>query len=80
MMPYIIHTPNDFPGEMHEGHTFTIEPVVVEGSTRFKVLADGWTARGLDMGRSAQVEHTILITATGSEILTIPSPQLLKQQ
>merc|ERR1711991_35096 len=30
MMPYIIHTPNDFSGTMKAGHTFTIEPVLVE--------------------------------------------------
>ncbi len=73
MMPYIIHTRNDVADVMREGHTFTIEPVLVEGSTRFKILADGWTAVSLDKGRGSQIEHTILITSNGSEILTKPA-------
>jgi methionyl aminopeptidase len=44
MLPYIVHTPNNYPGEMREGHTFTIEPVVVEGKTSFSILKDNWTA------------------------------------
>ena len=77
MQPYIVHTPNLYPGTMKEGHTFTIEPVVVEGSTKFKILRDDWTAISKDSGRGAQKEHTILITADGHEILTFPDESLL---
>lgn len=70
MLPYIVHTPNDYPGLMRPGHTFTIEPVLVEGKTSFKIWPDKWTAVASDYGRGAQVEHTVLITANGHEILT----------
>lgn len=71
MMPYIIHTPNDFPGVMKVGHTFTIEPVVVEGSTKFRIQSDNWTAISNDKRRGAQIEHTVAITDHGAEVLTL---------
>ncbi|KAH3781816.1 methionine aminopeptidase 1D, mitochondrial-like [Dreissena polymorpha] len=55
---------------MRPGMTFTIEPVICEGSERYKVLADGWTLVTLDNSRSCQFEHTVLITDTGVNILT----------
>ncbi len=42
---------------MKEGHTFTIEPVVTEGSTLFKILADNWTARASDLGLVVHSAH-----------------------
>lgn len=51
---------------------FTIEPILSLGHTRFKILSDEWTAISADNSRSAQFEHTILITRDGCEILTIP--------
>ncbi len=71
MLPYIVHAPNLYPGHMEVGHTFTIEPVVVEGRTEFSLLADQWTTVSDDLGRGAQMEHTVLITANGAEILSI---------
>ena len=50
--------------------TFTIEPGVSEGSPEVKILEDGWTAVSPDNSRSAQFEHTVLVTETGVEILT----------
>jgi len=50
--------------------TFTIEPMVNEGTPDCKVLEDGWTAVTLDRRRSAQFEHTIAVTEDGFEILT----------
>ena len=47
------------------------EPVITEGSAEIRVLNDGWTAISLDDSRSAQFEHTILITTHGAEILTM---------
>lgn len=50
---------------------FTIEPILSLGSTAFKVLKDEWTAVTTDNSRTAQFEHTILITQNGCEVLTI---------
>ena len=41
-----------------------------EGDWRVRILADGWTAVTVDGARTAQMEHTVLITETGAEILT----------
>uniref|UniRef100_A0A6A7GAP7 Methionine aminopeptidase n=1 Tax=Hirondellea gigas TaxID=1518452 RepID=A0A6A7GAP7_9CRUS len=69
--PSIIHIRNAYhQGEMVPGMTFTIEPVLTEGSPTRRVLADGWTVVTCDGKRSAQHEETILITENGSEILT----------
>jgi methionine aminopeptidase len=51
--------------------TFTIEPIFVEGSNKVKMWKDDWTATTVDGGLAAQCEHTILITPTGHEILTV---------
>lgn len=55
---------------LKEGMVFTIEPMLNTGSHRARVEADGWTARTIDGGLSAQFEHTIAITAEGTIILT----------
>jgi methionyl aminopeptidase len=56
---------------MKPGMIFTIEPMINEGRPRVKVdEIDGWTARTIDQKLSAQFEHTILVTATGFEVLT----------
>ncbi|XP_071446369.1 methionine aminopeptidase 1D, mitochondrial [Hetaerina americana] len=68
--PDIYHTYNDYPGKMEAGMTFTVEPVVGQGSPEVVLLEDGWTALTVDNSRSAQFEHTILITESGVDILT----------
>ena len=55
------------------GMTFTIEPMITVGSWRARMWDDGWTAVTTDGGRTAQFEHTILITDDGPEILTTPT-------
>jgi len=50
--------------------TFTVEPVLAQGSHEIIILEDGWTAVTLDNGRAAQCEHTVLITDDGVEVLT----------
>lgn len=55
---------------LKEGMVFTIEPMLNTGSYRTKVDADGWTARTIDGGLSAQYEHTLAITPDGPIILT----------
>jgi methionyl aminopeptidase len=57
---------------MEEGMIFTIEPMLTEGSWAVKHWDDGWTAVTVDGKRSAQMEHTVLVTAEGAEILTLP--------
>jgi methionyl aminopeptidase len=69
--PHVFHTRNNEPGVMTPGMTFTIEPMLCEGSAREKFWKDGWTAVTSDGGLSAQQEHTLLITDNGVEILTV---------
>lgn len=57
---------------MVPGNVFTIEPILTLGAKPIEILEDGWTAVTLDNGRSAQFEHTVLITEEGCEILTVP--------
>lgn len=52
--------------------TFTIEPILTEGSPRMVEWKDNWTVVTADGGLAAQAEHTILITPNGAEILTLP--------
>ncbi|CAO2600198.1 Methionine aminopeptidase 1, partial [Lemmus lemmus] len=57
-------------GVMKSGHVFTIEPMICEGGWQDETWPDGWTAVTRDGKRSAQFEHTLLVTDTGCEILT----------
>jgi len=57
---------------MEEGMTFTIEPMLTLGTIAYDVWDDGWTAVTKDHKRTAQFEHTVLVTASGHEILTLP--------
>ena len=54
------------------GMTFTIEPMLNLGSHEWTMWPDGWTVVTKDLRRSAQFEHTVLVTSTGAEILTTP--------
>ncbi len=53
------------------GMTFTIEPMVNAGKRHVKLLKDGWTVVTKDRSLSAQWEHTVLVTETGVEVLTL---------
>jgi methionyl aminopeptidase len=55
---------------LREGMTFTIEPMINEGSRHTRLMPDGWTVVTKDRGLSAQWEHTVAVTADGVEILT----------
>ena len=57
-------------GTMKEGHVFTIEPMINAGDWRDHTWPDGWTAVTKDGSRSAQYEHTMVVTADGVELLT----------
>ena len=52
------------------GMTFTIEPMITLGTWRHVAWDDGWTAVTADGRRTAQFEHTLLVTADGAEVLT----------
>ena len=54
------------------GMTFTIEPMLNLGTVEWDMWSDSWTVVTKDRKRSAQFEHTLLITETGAEILTLP--------
>jgi methionyl aminopeptidase len=54
------------------GMTFTIEPMLTLGTADWDMWDDGWTVLTKDRLRTAQFEHTILVTDTGAEILTLP--------
>ena len=56
---------------MRAGMTFTIEPMINEGTPHCDVLEDRWTAITRDGGLSAQAEHTILVTEDGFQVLTL---------
>ncbi|MFL6182152.1 MAG: type I methionyl aminopeptidase [Actinomycetes bacterium] len=53
------------------GMTFTIEPMLTLGTIDYEVWDDGWTVVTADRRRTAQFEHTILVTDTAAEILTV---------
>ena len=55
---------------LREGMTFTIEPMINEGTPEIRLLRDGWTIVTADGKLSAQYEHTVAVTADGCEILT----------
>jgi methionyl aminopeptidase len=57
---------------MEAGMTFTVEPMLTLGTISYDVWPDGWTAVTRDRKRTAQFEHTILVTSSGHEILTLP--------
>ncbi|KAI8816675.1 peptidase M24, structural domain-containing protein [Fimicolochytrium jonesii] len=57
-------------GVMKPGHTFTIEPMISEGTWHDEQWPDSWTAVTKDGKRSAQFEETLLVTETGCELLT----------
>ncbi|HVL93214.1 MAG TPA: type I methionyl aminopeptidase [Acidimicrobiales bacterium] len=55
---------------MEPGMTFTIEPMITMGTTRPLLWPDRWTAVTADRRRTAQFEHTLVVTATGADVLT----------
>jgi methionyl aminopeptidase len=57
---------------IEEGMTFTIEPMITLGGIDHDQWDDGWTVTTRDRSWTAQFEHTLLVTATGAEILTLP--------
>ncbi|OLT54076.1 type I methionyl aminopeptidase [Cellulosimicrobium sp. CUA-896] len=54
------------------GMVFTIEPMLTLGTSEWRMWDDGWTVVTADTSRTAQFEHTLLVTDDGAEILTLP--------
>ncbi|CBL46402.1 Methionine aminopeptidase [gamma proteobacterium HdN1] len=70
--PQVLHFGRPDTGlELKEGMIFTIEPMINAGKRHTRVLPDGWTVVTKDHKLSAQWEHTLLVTPTGHEILTL---------
>ena len=80
--PQVVHYGRPRSGmRLEAGMTFTIEPMINAGKAAIKHLNDGWTVVTKDHSLSAQYEHTILVTETGYEVLTVsddcPAPPTL---
>ena len=74
--PQVLHYGKPGTGlELQAGMIFTIEPMINQGSRFNKLLKDGWTVVTKDRKPSAQWEHTILVTETGFEVLTLRSDE-----
>lgn len=70
--PQVLHYGKAGTGvELKAGMIFTIEPMINAGKAAIRELADGWTIVTKDHSLSAQWEHTILVTETGYEVLTL---------
>jgi methionyl aminopeptidase len=70
--PHVMHYGRQGEGlVLTQGMTFTIEPMINLGKKDIKILPDGWTVVTRDRALSAQWEHTLAVTDTGVEILTL---------
>lgn len=70
--PQVMHFGKPGTGvRLREGMTFTIEPMINQGTRRTETQDDGWTVVTGDRKLSAQFEHTVAVTATGVEVLTL---------
>jgi methionyl aminopeptidase len=56
---------------MEPGMTFTVEPMITAGAWRERMWDNGWTAVTADGKRTAQFEHTLVVTNEGAEVLTL---------
>lgn len=66
------------------GMIFTVEPMINAGRREIREMGDGWTIKTKDRSLSAQWEHTVLVTETGYEVLTVspgmpPPPSFIQQ-
>lgn len=76
--PQVLHYGKPGTGlELKPGMTFTIEPMVNAGKRNVSLMRDGWTVITKDRSLSAQWEHTILVTDTGHEVLTLRRDETL---
>lgn len=72
--PQVLHYGKPGTGMVLEpGMTFTVEPMINAGKAAIRELADGWTIVTKDHSLSAQWEHTVLVTESGYQVLTVSS-------
>ena len=71
VIPHFDSAP-DHADVIRPGMTFTVEPMLCLGTHEWEMWGDGWTVVTRDRRRSAQFEHTVLVTEHGPEILTLP--------
>lgn len=72
--PQVLHYGEPGTGlKLQPGMTFTVEPMVNAGRRHVRTLPDGWTVVTKDHSLSAQWEHTVLVTSTGVDVLTLGS-------
>ncbi|WP_286868588.1 type I methionyl aminopeptidase, partial [Herbaspirillum sp. UBA812] len=57
--------------KLEAGMIFTVEPMINAGRREIREMGDGWTIKTKDRSLSAQWEHTVLVTETGFEVLTV---------
>ncbi|KAI8369526.1 peptidase M24, structural domain-containing protein [Radiomyces spectabilis] len=69
-LPLVYHHLNHDEGVMQPSMSFTIEPILCEGSAIGIMWPDQWTISTVDGGRSAQFEHTMIVTDDGVDVLT----------
>ena len=70
--PQVLHYGKPDTGmELKPGMTMTVEPMINAGRRHVRLLPDGWTVVTKDHSLSAQWEHTVLVTETGFEVLTL---------
>ena len=70
--PQVYHYDNPAARMLLEpGMTFTIEPMITVGDWHHEMWDDGWTAVTVDRSRTAQFEHTLVVTGDGAEVLTL---------
>ena len=78
--PQVLHYGRAGTGEiLQTGQCFTIEPMLNAGKKSCKVLRDEWTVVTKDKKPSAQWEHTLLVTETGCEILTLRPEETIER-
>lgn len=74
--PQVLHYGSPGTGPvLKEGMTFTIEPMINAGKKDTRLLPDGWTVVTRDKSLSAQWEHTIAVTESGFEVLTLSASE-----
>jgi methionyl aminopeptidase len=71
VIPHFDAAPN-YSNTMEVGMVFTIEPMLTLGTHEWDIWSDNWTVTTKDKSITAQFEHTLVVTESGAEVLTLP--------